>query len=975
MGFTNSFAYDSMRRMIFETNANGVVTAFGYCTCGALNAITNALGTSAQAATTFDYDNQGNRTETLYPDGYTVTDNYNIQRQVTNTIDSAGVSITNWFHNQPLKYAASNYFGQAFNLAFDLLDRVITNVDANGVGTVMSYDSLNRILTRTYPDTGVEQFVYTSGVAGPTSYTNQLLKRTLYFYDALGRKTTETNANNEVTQFTYDPAGDLLTLTDGKNQVTTWHYNIYGLTSNKVDNDGNIVLVYHYDPDQRLTNRYSIVKGDTYYSHDSVGNLTNITYPVSPAISFAYDPLNRLTSMVDAVGTTDYGFDAVGQLLSEDGPWASDTVTYTYNNRLRSSLSLVEPTADTWVQTYAYDGARRLTNITSQAGSFGYTYDGSRQLRVNKLALPNSAYITNTYDSVARLLSTELENSGSTILNAHVYGYNVGNQRTNQTFLNNNYENYTYDNIGQLTSALGKESGGTTNRLQEQLKYAYDAAHNLNIRTNNALVQNFNVNDLNELSNVTRTGTLTVAGTVGEGSSAGNPVSVTVSGSGAAAVYNDWTWARTNLTITNGNNTYTAIANDSLGRSATNSITVNLPATNNYVYDLNGNLLSDGYRTFTYDDENQLMSVVVSNGVTTSTLTSNIYDGKMRLRIRREYVWSSGWLQTAEVHYIYDGNLVIQERDANNLPTVTYTRGNDFSGSLQGAGGIGGLLARSQFQATTSQLIPPHAYYHCDGNGNVTVMINSLQLIVAKYEYDPFGNITSLVGPLASPNVYRFSSKEYFQNTGLIYYLYRLYDPGVQRWLNRDPIVERGGRNLYEFAENSPIRFTDKWGLCNAIWGCVPYATDYTKDPESDALAQAGIKAFHNIETFEHVLSVAAIIATSEFVGPEEAIEEAAEQVLDQSKSVVTPELEPLYNALRKERGGFGGWSAWTKITFKWEDCDCPPKIKDAGWFQVKTGGFDLSGTRFMSEQEAFAAAFEECHKLLQHHTQTEAHP
>jgi YD repeat-containing protein len=133
-------------------------------------------------------------------------------------------------------------------------------------------------------------------------------------------------------------------------------------------------------------------------------------------------------------------------------------------------------------------------------------------LQVKKLALPNSAYITNTYDSVARLLSTELDNSGNTILNAHVYGYNVGNQRTNQTFLNNNYENYTYDNIGQLTSALGKESGGTTNRLQEQLKYAYDAAHNLNIRTNNALVQTFNVNDLNELSNVTRTGTLTVRG-------------------------------------------------------------------------------------------------------------------------------------------------------------------------------------------------------------------------------------------------------------------------------------------------------------------------------------------------------------------------------------------------------------------------------------------------------------------------------
>jgi RHS repeat-associated protein len=436
-------------------------------------------------------------------------------------------------------------------------------------------------------------------------------------------------------------------------------------------------------------------------------------------------------------------------------------------------------------------------------------------LQVKKLALPNSAYITNTYDSVARLLSTELLNSGNTILNAHVYGYNVGNQRTNQTFLNNNYENYTYDNIGQLTSALGAESGGATNRLQEQLKYAYDAAHNLNIRTNNALVQNFNVNDLNELSNVTRTGTLTVAGTVGEGSSAGNPVSVTVSGSGAAAVYNDWTWARTNVTITNGNNTYTATASDNLGRSSANSVSVYLPTNTVFTYDLNGNPLSDGYRTFTYDDENELTSVVVSNGITTSTLTSNIYDGKMRLRIRREYTWSSGWLQTAEVHYVYDGNLVIQERDANNLPTVSYTRGKDLSGSLQGAGGIGGLLARSDMALTiNSQLsTSPHSYYHCDGNGNITALINSLQLIVARYEYDPYGNVLSLSGPLAGANVYRFSSKEFLQNSGLIYYLYRFYDPNLQRWMTRDPIAEEGGDNLYVFSRNEPEANEDLFGL------------------------------------------------------------------------------------------------------------------------------------------------------------------
>ena len=37
-------------------------------------------------------------------------------------------------------------------------------------------------------------------------------------------------------------------------------------------------------------------------------------------------PPQRLTGMVDAVGTTKYSYTAAGQLLTEDGPFNSDTV-------------------------------------------------------------------------------------------------------------------------------------------------------------------------------------------------------------------------------------------------------------------------------------------------------------------------------------------------------------------------------------------------------------------------------------------------------------------------------------------------------------------------------------------------------------------------------------------------------------------------------------------------------------------------
>jgi RHS repeat-associated protein len=132
---------------------------------------------------------------------------------------------------------------------------------------------------------------------------------------------------------------------------------------------------------------------------------------------------------------------------------------------------------------------------------------------------------------------------------------------------------------------------------------------------------------------------------------------------------------------------------------------------------------------------------------------------------------------------------VIQERNAaNNTPTVSYTRGNDLSGTMEGAGGIGGLLARSD--GYSSGNFTNHSYYFADGNGNITYMLNSSESMVASYRYDPFGNTISSSGTLSTNNVYRFSSKEIHPNSGMYYYGYRFYDPNLQRWINRDPIWE-----------------------------------------------------------------------------------------------------------------------------------------------------------------------------------------
>ena len=399
-----------------------------------------------------------------------------------------------------------------------------------------------------------------------------------------------------------------------------------------------------------------------------------------------------------------------------------------------------------------------MTNVTSAAGAFGYThtalYSGYSGRLVQQLGLPSGAYVTNLYDPVARLLGTRLKSSGGSTLDAALYGYNAGNQRTAYTNAAGTYVLYSCDAIGQVKV-------GTSTTSSENRGYAYDAAWNLNYLTNNGVTTTYSVDSRNQLTAVPNT---------------------------------------------------------------TES------------YDSNGNLTqeisSPGAINYTYDDENRLSQVVTSvndNGTGGNSLQGAVgvspaimggaaapwkcefvYDGLGRLRKRLEYV--NDTLQSTTL-YIYDGRRVIQERNSANTPTVTYTRGTDLSGSLGGAGGIGGLLARSSGYSSGNWT--SHAYYHADGNGNITCLINSSQSAVASYRYDPFGNVISQSGSLADANVYRFSSKEILSHTNsvLYYYGFRFYEPPFQRWLNRDPIGERGGLNLYGYVGNNPTSRRDRLGL------------------------------------------------------------------------------------------------------------------------------------------------------------------
>lgn len=207
----------------------------------------------------------------------------------------------------------------------------------------------------------------------------------------------------------------------------------------------------------------------------------------------------------------------------------------------------------------------------------------------------------------------------------------------------------------------------------------------------------------------------------------------------------------------------------------------------------------DGY-SITWDDAGRLISKT-GNGISqdlywsaSGRLDSVETDGQM---VRYEYnafgqrVEKDG--PSGTTGYVWDGRSLIATTDGSGSVTAkfSYLPGIDKPHSMRRNG-------------TTY-------YYGLDHLGGVWGMIQGGGTVTNTYHYDPWGNVQNSQESVENP--LQFTGREWDAGPGLLYLRNRYCDPSIARFTSQDPIGLSGGINPYVYAANSPVRFTDPFGL------------------------------------------------------------------------------------------------------------------------------------------------------------------
>ncbi len=213
-------------------------------------------------------------------------------------------------------------------------------------------------------------------------------------------------------------------------------------------------------------------------------------------------------------------------------------------------------------------------------------------------------------------------------------------------------------------------------------------------------------------------------------------------------------------------------------------------------YDADGNMTSDGVRTFDWDMQSRLVRIVWGGSPVKSTEYQYNALGQRSVQIEK-----SDGDETARYYYLYEGAQLL----------CRYS-GGDTEDDINRQ-----YFSQGEQREVSSSWVS--YYYNRDHLGSIREVMNSDGSLAARYDYDPYGKrvtqyqATDYIGGCDLGYTGHITQESPVALQGeLVLTLFRACDPEVGRWLSADPMGEDGGINLYEYAYNFPIGLWDARG-------------------------------------------------------------------------------------------------------------------------------------------------------------------